>query len=211
MPFNFYNVYESLLKEIQLRKIGIFPGKFKPPHKGHYRTCEVASKENDIVLVLISSKEHESYTGEQSFNIWNIYKKYLPNIIPFIATPTPVLATYDLANIFNNGEFIPQSINPRSNILELINNSKEVSSYINVGNNIELNLYSSPEDQERYKRMKSEIYIGKTVLDINFKEVDRLTSATKFREAIRTNNNIESFLPSRLDQDDVVNILNILR
>jgi cytidyltransferase-like protein len=211
MPFNFYNVYESLLKEIQLRKIGIFPGKFKPPHKGHYRTCEVASKENDIVLVLISSKEHESYTAEQSFNIWSIYKKYLPNIIPFIATPTPVLATYDLANILNNGEFIPQNTSPKSNILELINNSKEVSSYINVGNNIELNLYSSPEDQERYKRMRSETYIGKTVLDINFKEVDRLTSATKFREAIKTNNNVESFLSFRLDQDDIENILNILR
>lgn len=211
MLTNFYRVYESLLKEVNVRRIGIFPGKFKPPHKGHYRTCAVACKENDIVIVLISDKEHEGYTAETSFNVWNIYRKYLHNIIPFITTPTPVAATYELVNILNNGGYYPPNIQPKSNVQELINNSKELSSYVSVGNNIDVNLYSSPEDQSRYARIKKEPYLGKTVTNINFQGVDRLTSATKFREALKTGTGVESYLPSRLDSEDIQDVLNILR
>jgi len=208
MRFRFSKVFESLLKEVAVKNIGIFPGKFKPPHVGHFKTCEVASQENEVVLVLISNKEHEGFTPEQSFNIWNIYRKYLNNIIPFISTPTPVLATYDVASLLNSGE--TESIPVKSNVKELIQNSKVIESFLNVGNSINLNLYSSPEDQERYKRILKSPFMGRNVLKIDFRPVDRLTSATKFREAIRSKSNIEQFLPDTLSREDKINIINIL-
>lgn len=208
MRFSFSKLFESLLKEISVKNIGIFPGKFKPPHKGHFKTCEVASRENDVVLVLISNKEHEGLTPEQSFNIWNIYKNYLPNIIPFISTPTPVLATYDIASLLNAGEL--DSVPVKSNVKELIQNSRVIESFLNVGNSINLNLYSSPEDQERYSRILKAPFMGKNVLKIDFKPVDRLTSATKFREAIKTKKNIDSFLPPVLSKEEKINIIKML-
>jgi cytidyltransferase-like protein len=213
MNYKFEQLVEALLKEVGIKKLGVFPGKFKPPHKGHFKTCEQASKENELVFVLISNKEHEGFTAEQSLKIWSIYKKLLPNIFPFVVTPTPVLGCYNLANILNNGgEFLsePPGQPPGSNIQQLIDSSKELQSFIRVGNNIELNLYSSPEDQDRYKRIKTQPYMGKTVINIEFKPVDRLTSATEFRAAIKTRQGIENFLPPGLGNNDVKQIINIL-
>ena len=215
MVFNFGKVFEQHLKEISVKTIGFFPGKFKPPHAGHFKTCEIASKQNDFVILFISKKEHEGYTAEMSFNIWNIYLKYFKkqNVIPFITTPTPVLACYELANIFNNGEYTtnPPS-QPRSNVDELLSKSRELESFIKVGNNIKLNLYASKEDVLRnYKNISKDAYVGKNVLDIKFKPVARVTSATKFREAIKTGNNIESFLPKALSLDDKQSVINILK
>jgi len=212
MVYRFARLFEQLLKEIDVKDIGVFPGKFKPPHRGHFKTCKVASSENDMVVVFISNKPHEGYTAEQSFNIWNIYKKYLPNIIPFIATPTPVLACYDLANILNNGVFkpTPNSQQPRSNAGELITHSKVIESYINVGNSVNLNLYSSPEDQERFKNMQKEPYKGNSILKISYKPVDRLTSASEFRKALQTKKDIASFIPPELSPTDKKAVINIL-
>jgi len=212
MEFNFSKLFEQLLKEIDVKDIGVFPGKFKPPHKGHFKTCEVACRENDVVVVLISSKEHEGYTAEDAFNIWSIYGKYLDNIMPYIVTPTPVQACYDLANILNNGEYksSPKSPQIKSNANEIVAHSKVLESFINVGNSINLNLYSSPEDQSRFNNIQKEPYKGRSILKIDYKPVDRLTSATKFREAIKTNGNIESFLP-KISKEDKNAIINILR
>jgi len=212
MNYKFKQLVEALLKEVDAKNIGVFPGKFKPPHKGHYKTCEVASSENDIVIVLISEKEHEGYTADTSLAVWNIYNKHIPNIIPFVVRPTPVLACYELANIFNNGEYLPspQSSAPKSNITSLIDESRVIQSFLNVGNNVNLNLYSSPEDQARFERMRKEPYIGKTVIGIDFKPVDRMTSATKFREALTNKGDILSFLPCNLPGADLQQIINIL-
>jgi len=208
----FKNLIEQLLKEIDIKKLGIFPGKFKQTHKGHFITCQEASKNNNYVLVLISSKEHEGITAEKSFKIWEIYKKYLKNVLVFIATPSPVLATYDLANIFNNGDFKPsiKSQSPKSNANEIIQNFRELSSISNVGNNIELNLYSSFEDRVNFKNILKEPYIGKNVLKIKFKPVKRVTRATEMRNAMKSKQYIDRFLPDVLSKEDKNLIINII-
>lgn len=206
---------EELIKEIPVIDIGIFPGKFKPPHKGHVKTAQVAGNENKIIFVLISDKEHEGITPELSLEIWNIYKKIIPNLEPFIVTKTPVQATYELMSVLNNGgSFVGTSTQePQTNIMELVQSSNTLETYLNKGNNFRVNLYSSPEDSTRYRNSKKEPFSGKNVVDVNFKKVDRQTSATLFRQSILTQNpfEIERFLPDKLSREDKKTIINILR
>lgn len=210
MVFKFQDVFESFLKEVGVKNIGIFPGKFKPPHAGHFKTCMQACKENDIVLVLISNKMHEGITAEMSFKIWSIYAHHLTSSTPFIATPTPVLGCYELVNMLNNGAHVSETNQPKSNIQELVSNSKVLQSFMNVGNNLKINLYASPEDQERFKNMNKPLYHGKNVLEINFKPVARVTSASEFRQAIQTKQHMQSFLPDVLNKQEKREVLNIL-
>lgn len=210
MAFSFKDLFETFLKEVDVKNIGIFPGKFKPPHVGHFKTCETACKENDITFVLISNKEHEGITPEMSFNIWSIFSKHLQNSVPFIVTPTPVLGCYELVNTLNNGSYTSDTNSYKSNIGELITNSKVLESFLNVGNNMKVNLYSSPEDQQRFRNMNKELYVGKNVLDITFKPVARVTSATEFRNALKSGKNFDKFLPNVLSKEERQEILNII-
>lgn len=55
--------------------ICFYPGKFKPPHKGHYRVLkDLASSDRayiEKVVVIISNKEIEGITGEESMYVWH--------------------------------------------------------------------------------------------------------------------------------------------
>lgn len=208
----YFKLFEQLLKEIDVKNVGLFPGKFKPPHIGHFNTCKRASRENDLVLVLISKKTHENINPEMSLKIWNIYSKYLNDVFPFVVSPTPVLACFDIANILNNGSFLDLKTGkgPRSNAEEVIKNNAILDSFLNVGNNINLNLYSSPEDRERFKHLKGELYKGKGVLNIKYKPVDRVTSASKMRNAMTEKTDLSSFLPRELSKEDKREVINIL-
>lgn len=205
-------LFEQLLKEVDVKNVGLFPGKFKPPHVGHFNTCKRACNENDLVLILISKKEHEEVTPEMSLEIWNIYSKYLNESFPFVVSPTPVLACFDIANILNNGNFVDNKLGrePKSNAKEVIENNPILSSFVNVGNNINLNLYSSPEDKERFKHLKGDLYKGKGIIQINYKPVDRVTSASKVRQAIKEGKDLTKFIPKELEEEDKQKIITIL-
>lgn len=58
-----------------------YPGKFKPPHKGHYAAAtELASRDYiKQVNVIISRKTIDGITPEDSLMIWNMYLKAEPN------------------------------------------------------------------------------------------------------------------------------------
>lgn len=55
---NYQQIYTDILCEnsSDLRRIGIFPGAFKPPHVGHFETALSACKNNDIVYIIVSTK-----------------------------------------------------------------------------------------------------------------------------------------------------------
>lgn len=206
---------EELLKEIPLISLGVFPGKFKLPHVGHFKTAKVADSQNKVTFVLISDKEHEGYTPEQSLEIWSIYKNYLKNIEPYIVTRTPVIAAYELLNILNNGGVFAPTKNtqqPVSNVEDIVQSSQILQTYLNKGNNFNINLYSSPEDSERFRNAEKEPFSGRNITKIQFQPVDRLTSATAFRAAIRSKDyvEIEKFLPTELSKEDKIKVINIL-
>jgi D-ribose pyranose/furanose isomerase RbsD len=58
-----------------------FPGKFKPPHKGHFEAAKYLASLNyiNIVYVIISNVTKFGITPEDSFYIWQEYLKSEPN------------------------------------------------------------------------------------------------------------------------------------
>ena len=59
----------------------LYPGKFKPPHRGHYQAAKALAQKDYItkVIVLISRKTIDGITPEDSLMIWNTYLKAEPN------------------------------------------------------------------------------------------------------------------------------------
>jgi hypothetical protein len=59
----------------------LYPGKFKPPHKGHFKVAYELASRNYIteVIIIISTKELDGITPEESLQIWNMYLQALPN------------------------------------------------------------------------------------------------------------------------------------
>jgi phosphopantetheine adenylyltransferase len=69
------------LLEQEGQNIALVPGGFKPPTIGHFALVdEVAKNSNfDKVIVLIGHKNRDGVSKEESKEIWDIYKKYLPS------------------------------------------------------------------------------------------------------------------------------------
>ena len=94
---------EGLLPEEEEKVVAVYGGGFKPPTKGHFEVVKQAIKENpniDEFIINIGGKERDGVTPEESIQIWDIYKQYLPisaNVnIQYSSTP-PIKATYDYA------------------------------------------------------------------------------------------------------------------
>lgn len=58
-----------------------YPGKFKPPHKGHFEAAKDLASRNYIkqVNIIISRKTIDGITPEDSLMIWNMYLQAEPN------------------------------------------------------------------------------------------------------------------------------------
>jgi len=93
-------IIKRLLMEEEMTKVSLYPGAFKPPHKGH---VEVALRsiddKTDKVIVFLSTKEREGVDVEEAKKVWDLYKANIPELekIEIHPTPTPVKAVYDYA------------------------------------------------------------------------------------------------------------------
>ena len=88
-------------EETTKKSIALYPGKFKPPHKGHFEVAKQLLDKADRVEVLISGKEHEGINAEQSKAIWELYNKLLGGRLDIkIINESPV--TYTLDTIAGN-------------------------------------------------------------------------------------------------------------
>jgi cytidyltransferase-like protein len=77
--------------------IGVFPGAFKPPHKGHFNVVKKLADMCDEVQVLISPKTRDGVTVDESVAVWELYKTLLPANVNFlVAEENPVKETYSL-------------------------------------------------------------------------------------------------------------------
>jgi cytidyltransferase-like protein len=100
LPFLIENIGETQFNFPPNETIALYPGKFKPPHKGHLDVVNQLTRIADQVYVLISPKPHEGITAEQSLDIWE--KLYSPLIsdrrkVKFVISQlTPVKDVYDI-------------------------------------------------------------------------------------------------------------------
>jgi nicotinamide mononucleotide adenylyltransferase len=80
-----------------------YPGRFKPPHKGHYEAAkELASRDYiQMVYILISKKVVDGITPEDSLMVWNTFLKAEPNpkiSVSIATTDSPVTAIINYLN-----------------------------------------------------------------------------------------------------------------
>ena len=97
----------NLLLEQDQKTIAIFPGAFKPPHKGHFSVVKDLADQADEVVVLISPKQREGISAEESFAAWELYDTLLPDNVSFkIAAESPISETYDVVKNNPGTKFI---------------------------------------------------------------------------------------------------------
>lgn len=78
--------------------VAIFPGKFKPPHLGHFLGAQQLARIPGVkkVVILISPKDYEGITAKQSKKVWDIFAKSNKKWEVVIADEhSPVNATYE--------------------------------------------------------------------------------------------------------------------
>ena len=88
--------------------IALFPGAFKPPHKGHVDVVKQLLKASDQVVILISPKTREGITADESVAIWNLYKDkglFNGSVEIKISPVTPIGETYDVVEDNPDTEF----------------------------------------------------------------------------------------------------------
>ncbi len=103
------------------QSIGLFPGGFKPPHKGHFHIVKELAKKVDLVMILIGPKVRDGINSKHSREIWDIYRKY-------INVPVAI---------------IESSVSPVQDVYTFVKENKEDYSEIYVT--------TSETDLERYK------------------------------------------------------------
>lgn len=64
--------------------VALYPGKFKPPHAGHFSVVEKASKIADKVIIIMSNISKDEFTAEESMKVWELYKDILPNNVQIV-------------------------------------------------------------------------------------------------------------------------------
>ena len=93
-------IAKSLLVEQFTEKVSLYPGAFKPPHKGHVATAlKAIDDKTDRVIIFMSTKERDGVSVEEAQQVWDLYKQNNPELekVEIIQTPVPVKAVYDYA------------------------------------------------------------------------------------------------------------------
>lgn len=95
-------LFGKRLAEAVLNEPGpcFYPGRFKPPHKGHYAAAkDLASRPYiKMVYIVISKKIVDGITPEDSLAIWNMYLKAEPNpkiTVQISTKESPIVDIYD--------------------------------------------------------------------------------------------------------------------
>ena len=71
----------KILLEQDKQTIALFPGAFKPPHKGHVDVVKKLLDKADQVVVLVSPKMRDGVSAEESVAVWNLYKKLFLKVL----------------------------------------------------------------------------------------------------------------------------------
>jgi len=200
---------EERSKFIRNRKIAVFPGKFKPPHRGHMHIVEeVLNKGADMVIIMVSPLSKGSIKHEDSINIWNLYISHSvsnSDRIKVILSPynSPVMSSYAIMD-------------------EPIAALKKLG--IPAEGDLIIPVASTKPDEkgvsdiQRFAKYHSYVpkLEGITPANVGDWAVDPETdefgayNASDFRRALETSQDIERFIPDNVDAEEVRRILGFL-
>jgi len=159
-----------IAEEITRESIALYPGKFKPPHKGHFEVAKQLLEKVDRVEILISSKEVEGITAEKSKAIWELYNRLLGGKLNIkIINESPVKYVLDTIEANPNNHYVA------------VYGKGEESRYRNIGKD------------PRY--MNAEVFDGGTTTSDG-----ENINATDFRNAIRSGEDISRFIPDGINK-----------
>ena len=100
-------IAQQLLEAGDKPTIALFPGAFKPPHKGHFAAVKKLLEQADQVVILISPKTREGVTADESVAIWELYKTLLDGSVEIrVAGESPVKEAYRVAESNPDTNFI---------------------------------------------------------------------------------------------------------
>ena len=166
-------------------KIILIPGGFKPPTLGHFHIVNEMANKNEIdkVIVLVGHKIRDGITKEQSLEIWNIYKSYLPSKVTII---------------------ISDKISPVGDVISIIKNNPQNFYYPVVGIRGE----EDEGDLKRFDYLKSKYTNYKPIIfnsDLNI-------SGTRARRALLDGDFeiFKNYIPSELNEADKMKVWDIL-
>jgi len=192
--------------------IALYPGAFKPPHRGHFNVVKslldgsyngtLYNKDDyqdkasslfkgnnnnkpkiDKVIIFIGGGERNGIDKEEATHIWNIYKKHLGNVEIVDGQKNPMFAAKDYARENTESEFVAVTgIRGEEDFVDL----RRVTTFNNVDNVQGLAFASAPGSGVR---------------------------ATDFRKNILSGNldTIVDFFPEELSREEILNILNDLK
>jgi len=192
--------------------IALYPGAFKPPHRGHFNVVKslldgsyngsiydkdnykekgadlVSGKSNEKpninkVVVFVGAGERNGIDKDEALSIWNIYAKYLGNVEILDGQKNPMFAAKDYAQASPETEFVAVTgIRSQDDFVDL----RRVTTFKNAPNVQGLALASKPGSGIR---------------------------ATDFRKSILSGNldTIIDFFPEDLSREEILNILNDLK
>jgi len=192
--------------------IALYPGAFKPPHRGHFEVVKRLLNGNhggkvyDIdsyaeagtsvlqgtgdqldkiekVLVFIGGGSRNGITKEESIAVWNIYAKYLPGLVVMDGEKNPMFAAKDYAKANESDKF-----------------------YAITGIRAEEDL----PDLKRVTTFKNRENVQGLVIPAGTNSNVR---ATDFRNAILSGNldEVLDFFPEALSRDEILKIMNMLK
>ena len=78
--------------------IALYPGKFKPPHAGHFDVVIKAAEIADKVIVIMSQGSKDEFTPEDSMKVWRLYEDLLPGNVQILISgkSSPVSEVFDI-------------------------------------------------------------------------------------------------------------------
>ena len=189
------------------RKIAVFPGAFKPPHRGHMNVVEALLKKGvDQVVILVSRLDRKTPAGRPvnrsvSERIWQIYidSKGLGDRVSIGESEwnAPVKAAYEVLK-GTVPDLIPQ---PGDLIIPAASDKPDK--------------YGKP-DYDRFKNFHKGIkgmidgVIPANIMEWYYEAPSEAPmSASAFRAALDTGEGLEGFLPTGVDPKQVLDVLGV--
>jgi phosphopantetheine adenylyltransferase len=170
------------------QNIALVPGGFKPPTAGHFALVDEVAKNSNIdkVIVLIGHKNRDGVSKEESKEIWDIYKKYLPSNIEIQIAEKP---------------------SPISDVASIIKNNPQNMYYPVVGIRGEMDL----GDLNRFDSLKGKYDNFKTIVIKSEEGEDRI-SGTNTRAALigGEKERFQKYLPTELTDEEKDKVWSIL-